>query len=509
LPPCADWVQPISVARVPNPLTMNLLDMYIANAADRGSDPAVTFALPPHGGLTLSWNDLVDRAGALADELDGAGVGAGTRVATVLVDDPNALPALLAMWRLDAIPVLIDPEWGESIRNGVLSHSRADSILTIGDRLSVEPVGERAFGDRPPLPPNTAMVAYTSGSTAAPKGIPLRHDRLVAAFHSSAGKVSGFRGSPPARVGSSMRLSGFGVLALHYLWSAAFGAEVVVLPRLELTTARSYWTELDRYRIDQTVLVPPLFELLLRASKPAEHECRPLFVNASGPISATTHSRFMERFGAPVLNCYGLTETTFACMVGDTDERGTTTQAVGRPDLVKLRLRREDGSEVVGTGEGEIEVRGPTVSDGYYDNDEANAALFDGPWLKTGDLGRRDETGKYWIVGRLKDAVMKGGSTVYLTEVEEACVALEGVLEAVAVRADLPGGIEDLGVIVRPVDGVAADGSELKTALDKALGASRSPRRVVVTDRALPRIGQNKIDRRSAQALWSELTTRS
>ena len=351
------------------------------------------------------------------------------------------------MWKLGAIPVLMDPEWGESIRTGVLSHSRADAIATVDERLGVEPVDATTADDRPELPPGTAMLAYTSGSTAAPKGIPLQHDRLVAAFHASAGKVSGFRGRPPVRFGSSMRLSGFGVLALHYLWSAAFGAEVVVLPRLELITAGSYWADLDRHQIDQVVLVPPLFELLLRASRPGEHRRRPLFVNASGSISATTHGRFMERFDARVLNCYGLTETTFACMVGDTDERGTTTPAVGRPDLVLIRLRAEDGSTVPDVGEGEIEVRGPTVSDGYYDNPEANAALFSGPWLKTGDLGRRDEAGKYWIVGRLKDAVMKGGSTVYLTDVEEACVALEGVLEAVAVRADLPGGIEDIGAM--------------------------------------------------------------
>jgi len=486
---------------------MNLRDMYTATAADRGADPAITFAAPPFDGLTLSWSDLVDRADALAEDLSSTGIGPGSRVATVLADHPDALPTLLGLWRLDAVPVLMDPQWGESIRDGVLSHSRADAVVTIGDELGFEEVAGGPADEPPPLPPGTAMLAYTSGSTAAPKGIPLQHDRLVAAFHASAGKVSGYRGDAPARFGSSMRLSGFGVLALHYLWSAAFGAEVVVLPRLELTTARSYWADLDRHEIDQVVLVPPLYELLLRASRPGEHGRRPLFINGSGPISATTHGRFMERFGARVLNCYGLTETTFACMVGDTDERGTSTQAVGRPDLLLVRLRGEDGAAVEGPGEGEIEVRGPTASDGYYDNPEANAALFSGPWLKTGDLGRRDETGKYWIVGRLKDAVMKGGTTVYLTEVEEACVALDGVLEAVAVRADLPGGIEDLGAIVRPVDGAGVDGGELKAALDRALGPGRSPRSVVVTERPLPRIGQNKIDRRSSQALWSELTS--
>lgn len=488
---------------------MNLLDMYRANAADRGSEPAITFASPPFEGLTFTWSDLIERSSSLAEELSDAGVGSSSRVATILVDHPNSLPALLAMWQLDAVPILVDPEWGEAIRSGVLSHSRADAVVTIDDRLTVEPLDPAAATNRPELPARTALVAYTSGSTAAPKGIPLRHERLVAALHASAGKVTGFRGHPPPRVGSSMRLSGFGVLALHYLWSAAFGAEVVVLPRLELATVKSYWADLDRHEIDQTVLVPPLYELLLRASHPGEHGRRPLFVNASGPISATTHSRFMELFDALVLNCYGLTETTFACMVGDTEERGKTTQAVGCPDLVHVRLRDENGEKVVGEGEGEIEVRGPTISDGYYDNAEANAALFTGPWIKTGDLARRDESGKYWIVGRLKDAVMKGGSTVYLTEVEEACIALDGVLEAVAVRADLPGGLEDLGAMVRLVEGADPDSGELKAALDDALGASRSPRKVIVTDRALPRIGQNKIDRRSAQRLWSELTSRS
>lgn len=486
---------------------MHLQDIYIANAADRGSDPALTYTAPPFEGLTLTWNDLLERSEALAQDLGSTGIGPGSRVAIVLADHPNVLPALLAMWRLDAIPVLIDPEWGDSILSGVLSHSRADAIVTVYDPLGVETIAGTTYDERPELPPSTAILAYTSGSTAEPKGIPIRHERLVAAAHSSAGQVCGFRGDAPKRFGSSMRLTGAGVLALHYAWSAAFGAEVVILPVLDnLDAVNTYWDDLARHEIDQTVLVPPHYEFLVRATQPRESRPGMLFINASGSLSAATHSRFMERFGAPLLNCYGLTETTFACMVGDTDERGTSSQSVGRPDLVKVRLCDEDGAEVEGVGEGELEVRGPTISDGYYDNDEANANLFSGPWMRTGDLARRDETGRYWIVGRQKDAVMKGGTTVYLNEVEEACVALDGVVEAVAVRVDLPGGIEDLALIVRPEDGFASDGDGLKAALDESLGSSRSPRSVVVTDRVLPRIGQDKIDRRSSQALWLELT---
>jgi acyl-CoA synthetase (AMP-forming)/AMP-acid ligase II len=484
---------------------MDLYEMYRAVAADRGAEPAITFARPPFEGVSLTWSELIERANSLATELTEAGVGAGTRIGTVMMDHPEMMPALLAMWKLGAIPIPVDPEWGDSIRSGVLSNSRAGVVVSVGEGLEIEPTNVSADG--PPLPSNTAVVAYTSGSTAMPKGIPIRHDRLVAALHSSAAAVTSFRADPPRRIASSLRFSGAGVLALHYGWSAAFPAEVVVLPPLDLSTVGTYWEEIERHEIDQAVLVPVLFEVLLRASNPGEHERRPLFINASGPIPPKTHEQFMERFGAVVLNCYGLTETTFACMVGDTDERGKTTQAVGRPDLVRMRLWGPDGTAVQGPGEGEVEVSGPTISDGYYDNDEANATLFNGVWLRTGDVARRDETGKYWIVGRSKDAVMKGGSTVYLNEVEEACLALGDVLEAVAVRADLPGGIEDLGIIVHPVEGAELDPQELKAALEQALGAGRSPRRVVLTDRPLPRLGQNKIDRRSSQDLWTELTS--
>jgi acyl-CoA synthetase (AMP-forming)/AMP-acid ligase II len=483
---------------------MNLGDVYRTAAADRGSAAAITFARPPFEGVSLSWGDLVEKGDSLAEELRGSGVGAGTRVATMAVDHPNFMPTALALWQLEAIPIMLDPEWGESIQSGVISHSRADMVLRVGDRLEAEEVEDRS-SDRPELPPDTAAVAYTSGSTGAPKGIPLRHDRLVASLHSSAGAVTAFRGEPPRRVASSMRLSGAGVMGLHYLWTAAFGAEVVVLPPLDLQTVGRYWADMEEHEIDQAVLVPILFEVLLRLSDPGEHKRRPLFINASGPIPPRTHEKFMDRFGAVLLNCYGATETTFACSVGDTDHPGRTTQAIGRPDLVRIRLTDPDGAEVIGPGEGELEVYGPTISDGYYDNDEANESLFNGAWLRTGDMGRRDENGKYWIVGRLKHAVMKGGSTVYLNEVEEAAADLEGVLESAAVRADLPGGIEDIGIIVRSWE-EEPDAAPIKAGLDKALGAGRSARKVVFTDQPIPRTTQYKIDRVAAQQLWEELT---
>src|SRR5689334_22056993 len=128
---------------------MHLQDIYIENAADRGADPALTFTVPPFDGLSLSWNDVIERSDALAENLISTGVRPGYRVAVVLADHPNVLLTLMAVWKLDAIPILIDPEWGESIRNGVLSHSRADAIVTIGEQLSTESIAGATYADRP------------------------------------------------------------------------------------------------------------------------------------------------------------------------------------------------------------------------------------------------------------------------------------------------------------------------------------------------------------------------
>jgi acyl-CoA synthetase (AMP-forming)/AMP-acid ligase II len=101
--------------------------------------------------------------------------------------------------------------------------------------------------------------------------------------------------------------------------------------------------------------------------------------------------------------------------------------------------------------------------------------------------------------------VMKGGFPVYLTEVEEAAAEVSGVSEAAAVRLDLPSG-EDVGLLVRTGGDGAVEADALRIELERRLGRHRAPRRVVCVPHPLPRVGQGKIDRRQALALWEALT---
>jgi acyl-CoA synthetase (AMP-forming)/AMP-acid ligase II len=206
-----------------------------------------------------------------------------------------------------------------------------------------------------------------------------------------------------------------------------------------------------------------------------------------------------------LLNAYGLTETMCASFFGEYDESGVGRNTIGQPALLKARLRDASGRVVEGPGEGELELSGPTLFDGYYRNPAATAAAHVGSWFRTGDIMRRDERGRYWIMGRLKDVVMKGGFSVYLIEVEEAALDMPGVQDAAAVPLQLPDGSEDIGLLVRLLPGTASDLPGLSNGLRSRLGAVRTPRRIIETSHPLPRTGQEKLDRRRVLEMWRSL----
>lgn len=480
---------------------MTLAEVYDRLAATRPGQPGLTFARPPHAGVVLTWRELAGRA----DEMARRGIPRGGRCAVVLADHPDLLPTLVAVWRLGGVVVPADPRWGTGLAARVVRHCRADVIIDVAAG-SVSPATCGARHDEARIPPGTALISYTSGSTADPKGVVLGHRQLLSAYTRAADALTTLCGRPPARLGCAMRMSGLGVLGMHYLWAAVLGAEVVVLPELTLATARDHWAVCYAHGVEVTYLVPPLVELLVRtAAPPAASAARPLCLSGGAPLRPPAQRRFQERFGVALLNAYGLTEVSFAAFLGDRDSAGWGTPSIGRP--VTCRARVVGAGVISGPGEGELELAGDVTCDGYLGNPGATAALLRDGWLRTGDFVRRDEQGRYWIIGRAKETALKGAFTVYLSEVEEAAGELPGVAEAAAVRIDLPSGGEDIGLLV-VADGVAETVclDAVSAELARLLGPDRAPRRVVRSPRPLPRIGQGKIDRRRVSDLWRRLT---
>ena len=480
-----------------------LLALHGDLAASRPNDPAISYQRAPYTGVNLTWGDLWGRAGEIRETLAMIGLRGGRISALVLADHPDFIPALIALWQLDSPPLLLDPRWGSRIKASVLSHGTPEFVITVEPSVTATPVNP---GSPATAPVDAAFIGYTSGSTGDPKAIVFTHERLHAGTLGNVSASLRLRGDQPVRLGLSMRLSGSGMINVHHVWGAMLGACMVVLPELNISSAREFWMHIERHQIDQAFLVPQLIELVNRFAADRDTSLRgPLFFTGSAPLSPRTQERFQRRFGLPLFNAYGLSETSSAAFFGHLREDGLATTSIGVPERVTARLRDASGRVVDGSGEGEIELAGDQVFEGYFRNPTATAqALADG-WLRTGDVARRDDDGRYFLIGRTKDVVTKGGYAIYLSEIEEAAAAQPDVLEAAAVPLRLADSVEDIGCLVRLVEGRTATAAEILSSLRRALGVQRAPCRVAVTTEPLPRIGLDKLDRPAIIAFWNTL----
>jgi long-chain acyl-CoA synthetase len=488
---------------------VNLLDIYTALARERPDEPALIFEREPYVGIRLSWAQLAARGEELSLRLAAAGLSRQSLCAVELADHPDTLPLLLGIWHLAGTALLVDPKWGDSVRRSVYSHSRPNAFITVDPQFTVSLLTDSSSKDEhSDLPDGAALLAYTSGSTGDPKGIAIPHDRLSTAIYAAAAAIVRHRGAAPKYIACSMRLSGFGVLILHYMWAACTGAAVVVLPELNLRTAPGYWRTVADHDVEQIFLVPPLIELLNQVAAPPQRMRKvPICISGSAPLSQRTQQQFQSRFNLGLLNAYGLTETMCTSFFGEYDEHGMGRNTIGTPALLKAQLRDRNGTVVEGVGEGELELSGPTLFDGYYRNTHATETAFHGSWLRTGDLLRRDEQGRYWMVGRLKNVVMKGGHSIHLDEVESAVFEIDGIDEAAGVPLQLPAGGEDFGLLVRLLPDSGLTCAVVAAELGRRLGAHHAPRRVIQITQALPRTGQQKIDRPRVVEMWRSLVS--
>lgn len=481
---------------------------YAQLAAEHPDDLALIVERAPFVGVRRTWAELLQRSDEIGRYFVKRGGGLGTRCAVVLNEHPDIIPLLLALWKSGATVVLLDKAWGAARRQRVIEHAGATLVADIAQEIEISSIAPGDMGAaRPPFPSKTAMLGYTSGSTGDPKGVPFTHDKLALTMQAAAAAIVARRGAAPCRLGCSMRLSGSGVLNLHYTWAAFLDAAVVVLPELTLETAKSYWSRIEDHQVEQMFLVPPLIELLNHlAAPPSPTLSPPICFTGSAPVSPRVQNTFRQRFGLPLYNAYGLSETMCASFFGHVDSNGVAENSVGVPWLLEARLRDVNGEIVRGAGRGELELTGPTLFEGYYDNAAATASAFTERWFRTGDVASRDALGRYSIVGRLKEAVMKGGFCVYLNEVEESALAVQGVLEAAAVQVDLPQGGEDIALIVRMAPSSRVLAREVLTHVRADLGAQLGPSRIVETDEPMPRTGQDKLDRARISQLWSTLS---
>jgi malonyl-CoA/methylmalonyl-CoA synthetase len=220
-----------------------------------------------------------------------------------------------------------------------------------------------------------------------------------------------------------------------------------------------------------------------------------LFVSGSAPLSAETHKEFSARTGHAILERFGMTETNMNTSNPYDGERVPGSVGLPLPG-VEVRITDPETGKMLPQGEvGMIEIRGPNVFKGYWRMPEKTKAEFrDDGFFVSGDLGRVDERGYFWISGRGKDLIISGGFNVYPAEVEAAIEALPGVGECAVIGVPHADFGEGVVAVVVPKPGAELDERRMLPALARDLAKYKLPKRVLLAD-SLPRNAMGKVQK--------------
>jgi malonyl-CoA/methylmalonyl-CoA synthetase len=455
-------------------------EAFAATAAERGDAPALEI-----DGAAASHAELDARAARVGGFLRERGVRAGDRVLLCAPTSLDLVVAYLGILRVGATAMPCDAaltaaELAHLIRDGEpvaafvapdacerLDQAQADAVpvrtvLTIDDAGAVdaEPVG-------PEPNPGPAMLAYTSGTTGAPKGVPLTHANVLA---STRGVVKAWRWSADDALVHALPLSHqHGLSGVHL--SLLTGSRAVIFSRFDPTTLCGAIAE---HRATVLFAVPAMYERLDAWDGIADADLSSLRVAICGsaPLSPALAERIERWLGHVPLERYGSTEAGLDVSNAYDGARRPGRVGWALPG-VEMRLDGQDG---------EILVRGPQVFEGYWRRPEATEeALTPDGWFRTGDLGRIDpDDGSLEITGRSKELIISGGLNVYPREVE-AVLEPHAAVAAVAV-AGVPSERWGEEVVAFVVPAGDLDADELIAHCRERLSAYKCPKRVVALD---------------------------
>jgi long-chain acyl-CoA synthetase len=384
--------------------------------------------------------------------------------------------------------------------HGFAEEAKAGAAEVGAEGLIVEPEGfARTLDESEPTwevaertADDTAVILYTSGTTGKPKGAELTHSNL--SVNADVSKALFSLAPEDVVLGALPLFHAFGqTCALNA--TIAAGASLALIPRFDAGKALGV---IERDRVTVFEGVPTMFAALLHHPDRAQFDVSTLRVCVSGGAALPVEvlHQFEREFGCVILEGYGLSETSpVACFNHPDRERkpgsiGTPVEGV-EMKLVDLQRRDAAPGEV-----GEIAIRGHNVMKGYWNRPEATAeAIDDAGWFYSGDIGRVDEDGCYFIVDRKKELIIRGGYNVYPREIEEVLYEHPAVREAAVIgipHADLG---EEVAAAVALRPGMHATESEIRDYVKANVAAYKYPRQVWFVDE-LPKGPTGKILKR-------------
>jgi oxalate---CoA ligase len=479
----------------------------------RGDPDATAVAVP--GGARVSYAQLREQVDACADALAQAGVRRKDRVALVLPNSLESIVLFLAAANAGSAAPL-NPAYKESEfrfyledtdarvlvvpRGGAEAARKAAPAKVVLMETWVDESGRVALegtasstprSHDAPGPEDEALVLHTSGTTSRPKQVPLRQRNL--AF--SAENIARTYELMPIDVAMCV-MPLFHIHGLMASTMATFysGGTVVVPPAFDALT---FWPVVAEHRATWYSAVPTMHQMLLlrnRGERPIGSEHLRFIRSSSSALSGETMRQLESRFGAPVLEAYGMTEASHQMASNPLPPGERRPGSVGQATGIKIGVMDEAGSLLGAAAQGEVVIRGPSVIDAYANNPEANEESFTGGWFRTGDQGVLDRRGYLSLVGRLKEMINRGGEKIAPREIDDVLLQHPAVAEAVAFGVPHSGWGEEVAAAV-VLKGEATE-KELIAFARERLADHKVPRRLFVVQQ-IPRTPTGKIQRRA------------
>lgn len=339
----------------------------------------------------------------------------------------------------------------------------------------------------------TALLGYTSGTTAAPKGVPISHNALLRWFRHAAmdPSVSWCSDDIGLMVMPNFHLAGTWV-SLSALYH---GASLAILPAFDPT---AFIAAVAAHRPTVTCLVPTAMQMLLEhpSAQPGDFSSLRRMLYAGSPISQHTLGRALETFDCDFVQFYGTTETFIITLLRPDQHR------LDDPDLLKscgqpmpsvdVRVIGPNGCDLPAGEPGEVLVRSPWMFHGYWNKPDTTAAAITDGWYHTGDAGIRDQDGNLFLVDRLKDMIVTGGENVYSAEVERALATHPSVQSVAVIGAPDEKWGERVVAFVVTGPNAPVDIADLVTHCRGLIAGYKVPKEIHLTD-ALPQTASGKV----------------
>jgi long-chain acyl-CoA synthetase len=500
---------------------MNLIALADENLKIFGEYPFIIYE-----DTTFTNKQMLHYADSLANGLNTFDVKKGNKVVVMMPNCPEVLISYQGILRCGAVIVPLIPLMNERELTHILANCEAVAMITTSDIyrknesmlwtisslkhiiLTDGNIPERTMNfwsltrdctEEPNVQGieegDLAVILYTAGTTSTPKGVMLTHKNL----YSNAVNASTAHGTQSSDITLvALPLShSFGITSMNKAYK--YGNLHVLMRKFQVEEA---FKLIEKHKVTNFPGVPAMFITMLNSSDAEQYDLSSLKSCLSGaaPFPVANLTAFQKKFNCTVFEAYGLSEASPAVSTNHYN-RPTKPGSIGQPiPEVKVRIVDEQDQDVPPGEVGELLVKGPNVSSGYYKLPEETAKTFRHGWLHTGDMARMDEDGYLYIVERKKDLIIRGGFNIYPRDIEEILYHHPAVRDSVAIGVPDPVMGEEVKVYIVLKEGTTADAAELLHHCQNQLAKHKWPKFIEFME-TLPRNPMGKILRKELRKL--------